>query len=95
MIVQRSILGRYLKAVRRFIPVPLLLMSPQPAQARGIIPFALEMLQTAGIVVTSASRCVTFTYDKNDNRQTQSTSTPASGAVTWGTTRLGCFIWHS
>lgn len=95
MIVQRFTVDRYFQAVRCLILPSLLLITPQSAQAHGILPFAVEMLQTTGIVVTSASRCVTFTYDKNGNRQAQSTSMPASEPVTWGAGQFGCFVWHS
>ena len=77
-----------------FVPtVVAFLWLPQPAQARGNVPFFSEVMQAAGVVITSASRCFVFVYDKNGNRVSQTISTPLNGAVLWATVSYGCFAW--
>lgn len=48
----------------------------------------------AMFMLSSASNCVSFTYDKNSNRTSQSTSAMPSAAPQWGQARMGCFIWN-
>ena len=64
-----------------------------PAQASGVLLLAPLIMQSAAITLNVDSRCVVFTYDKNGNRITQTTSTPPA-TTTWGSARYGCFAWH-
>ena len=68
--------------------------APQPAIAGSTAPAVGAVLQSAGAVITAASRCVTFVYDKNGNRLVQTTAVPPSGPQLWGTAVYGCFAWQ-
>ena len=71
------------------------LLSPTPAYAKSNAGGLLIILQNASVVITGASRCVTFTYDKNGNRITQATAAPPASSPTWGSSSYGCFAWHN
>lgn len=71
------------------------LLAPAPATAKGGAGIFLLILQNASVVMTTASRCVTFTYDKNGNRQAQTIAVPPTATPTWGSSSYGCFAWQN
>ena len=71
-----------------------ILLVPLPAFAKGGVETFVVILQNASVVMTSASRCITFTYDKNGNRQAQTTTAPPASSPTWGSSSYGCFAWQ-
>lgn len=48
----------------------------------------------AVLAMSSANtRCVSITFDKNGNRQSQTVSSVTSTATIWGAASYGCFVW--
>ena len=84
--------------IRAWLAAGLLVCSlwaiPQPAQAKPGVGAIMLILQNAAAVMTSAGRCVVFTYDQNGNRLTQTVSVPSGATPVWGSASYGCFAWQ-
>jgi hypothetical protein len=50
-------------------------------------------LSVSLLALVSSGYCISYTYDQNGNRLTQSGLNFGSSGATWGAVPYGCFIW--
>ena len=65
-----------------------------PASAQGWLMLGPQSSALALLALGTGSHCVTFTYDLNGNRLSQSSTTMGSGSTNWGSGSFGCFTWE-
>lgn len=64
------------------------------AQASPLLLFDVQLVQ--GVIATQSSTlCLSYVYDANGNRLSQSSAVLGSSAVTWGSGTYGCFYWSA
>jgi hypothetical protein len=45
-------------------------------------------------MASTASLCISITYDKNGNRVLQTVGNVTTSATVWGSATYGCFVWN-
>lgn len=72
-----------------------LALSAAPAQAHVLALIAPNASSYVLASVPPTSSCFQYTYDRNGNRLSSSTSTVVNGGAVWGSATYGCATWGS
>jgi hypothetical protein len=52
-----------------------------------------RLAEAAQMTPVTQNTCISFSYDQNGNRMTQTTSNTTATAPTWGSSIYPCFVW--